>query len=200
LRGLPTDAVRLKPARRPAYITAARQRVLWRCGWGVLQLPDFRPRILPLPTGPAADTDAATNGVAGPTPVTAPPVKPAPATKDAEILLGTLHNYKITASLGRQASNMIATSVVVDTGAGASVIRPKALPDGWDAAITPHPPGAGLRLRDANENQLVTSGTISLLFRAGGLCVPCTFQVVVSLSVPVLLWCDFLDAHAHAIC
>jgi len=62
---------------------------------------------------------------------------------------------------------MIETSVVVDTGAGASVIRPEALPDGWDAAMTPHLPGAGLRLRDANGNQLVTSGTISLFFRAG---------------------------------
>jgi len=162
-------------------------------------LPAFRPRILPRPTGPAADSDAATVGVEGPAPVTAPPAKPAPATDDAEILLGTLHNYKITASLGRRASNMIATSVVVDTGAGASVIRPEVLPDGWDAAITPHPPGAGLRLRDANGNQLVTSGTISLLFRAGGLCVPCTFHVVASLSVPVLLGCDFLDAQAHAI-
>jgi len=84
-----------------------------------------------------------------------------------EILLGTLHNYRITESLGRQASNMIATSVVVDTGAGASDIRPEALPDGRDAAITPHPPGSGVRLRDANGNQLVTSGTISLLWAGG---------------------------------
>jgi len=29
--------------------------------------------------------------------------------------------------------------------------------------------------------------------------VPCTFQVVASLSVLVLLGCDFLDAQAHAI-
>jgi len=110
-----------------------------------------------------------------------------------------LHNYKISASLGRHASNMNASTVVVDTGAGASVVRPEALPDGWDEAITPHPPGAGIRLRDANGNQLVTSVTISLLFRAGGLCVPCMFQVVANPSVPVLLGCDFLDAHAHAI-
>ena len=120
-------------------------------------MPAFRPRILPRTTGPAKDRDAATVGVEGPAQVTAPPAKPAPATEDAEILLGTLHNYKIPASLGRQASNMIATSVVVDTGAGASVIRPEVLPDGWDAAITPHPIGAGLRLRDANGNQLLTS-------------------------------------------
>jgi len=119
--------------------------------------------------------------------------------RDAEILLGTLHNYRITASLGREASNLVATSVVVDTGAGASIISPEALPGGWDAAITPHPPGAGVRLRDANGNQLGTSGTISLLHRAGGLCVPCTVHVVASLSVPALLGCDFLDAHAHAI-
>jgi len=45
----------------------------------------------------------------------------------------------------------------------------------------------------------VTSGTISLLFRAGGLCVPCTFHVVASLSVLALLGCNFLHAHAHAI-
>jgi len=77
-----------------------------------------------------ADTDAAARSAEGPTPVNAPPAKLAPATEDAEILLGTLHNYGTTAFLGRQASNMIATSVVGDTGAGASVIRPKALPDG----------------------------------------------------------------------
>jgi len=123
----------------------------------------------------------------------------ASATEDAEILLETLHNYRITSSPGRQAFNMNATSVVVETGAGASVIRSEALLDGLDAAITPHAPGAGLRLRDANGNQPVTSGTISLLFRAGGLWVPCTFQVVSSLSVPVLLGCNFLDAHSHAI-
>ena len=196
---MPTDAVRLKPARRPAYITATRQRAVWRCGRGVRPLPAFRPRILPHPPGPRAESDAAARGTEGPTPVTTAPATPARATKDAEILLGTLHNYRNTASLGLDVSNMIATSVVVDTGAGASVIRPEALPGGWDAAITPHPPGAGIRLRDVNRNQLVNSGTLSLLFWAGGLCVPCTFQVVASLSVPVLLGCDFLDAHAHAI-
>jgi len=120
-------------------------------------LPAFRPRILPRSTGRAAYRDAANVGVEGPAPVTAPPAKPVPATEDAEILLGTLHNCKVTASMGLRASNMIATSVVVDTGAGASVIRPEVLPDGWDAAITPHPIGAGLRLRDANGNQLLTS-------------------------------------------
>ena len=29
--------------------------------------------------------------------------------------------------------------------------------------------------------------------------MPCTFQVVASLSVPVLRECDFVNAHAHAI-
>jgi len=179
-------------------MTADRQRVVWRCGRGVRPLPAFRPRILPRPPGSRAESDAAALDTEGPAPATTAPAAPAPATKDAEILVGTLHNYRITASLGREASNMVATSVVVDTGAGASVIRAEALPDGWDAAITPHPPGAGIRLRDANGNQVVTSRTSSLLFRARGLCVPCTFQVVASLSFPALLGCDFLDSHAHA--
>ena len=163
-------------------------------------MPAFRPRILPRPAAlpERAGPVPATGTVARPT-GTPPHPKSAPAPEKAEMLLGALHNYKITASLGRHASNMIASSVGVDTGAGASVIRPEALPDGWHEAITLHSPGDGLRLRDANGNQLVTSGTISLLFRAGGLSVPCTFQVVANLSVPVLLGCDFLDAHAHAI-
>jgi len=76
IRGLPTDAIRLKPARRPAYITAARQRALRRYGQGFRPLPAFRFRILPLPSGPVADTDAAARGARGPTPVTAPPAKP----------------------------------------------------------------------------------------------------------------------------
>jgi len=173
---------------------------MWRCGRGVRPLPAFRPHILPRPAAlPERAGPVSTTGTAARPTDTPPPAKAAPAPEKAEILLGALHNYKISASLGRHASNMIASTVVVDTGAGASVVRPEALPDGWDEAITPHPPGAGIRLHDANGNQLVTSVTISLLFRAGGLCVPCMFQVVANLSVPVLLGCDFLDAHAHAI-
>jgi len=192
--------VRLKPARRPVYITAARQRAIWRCGRGVRPLPAFRSRILPRPAENPWRADPVPSAVAAARQAsTPPPAESAPSTEEAEILLGTLHNYKIRASIGRHASNMVASSVVIDTGAGASVIRPEALPDEWHAAFTPHDPGGGLRLREANGNQLVTSRTVSLLFRAGGLCVPCTFQVVAKLSVPALLGCDFLDANAHAI-
>jgi len=77
---------------------------------------------------------------------------------------------------------MVASSVVIDTGPGASVIWHTALLDEWHAAITPHASGGGLRLRDANNNQLLMSGTVYLLFRAGRLCVACTFQVVANLS------------------
>ena len=163
-------------------------------------MPAFFPRILPRPADKPERVDPVPSAVAAARPVsTPPPAESAPSSEDPEILLGTLHNYKITASLGRHASNMVASSVVINTGAGASVIPPEALPDEWHAAITPHEPGGGLRLRNANGNQLVTSGTVFLLFWAGGLCVPCTLQVVANLSVPALLGCDFLDAHAHAI-
>ena len=191
--------MRLKPARRPAYITAARQRAIWRCGRGVRPFPAFRPRILPRPVDKPERADPVPSAVAAARPAsTPPPAESAPSSKEAEILLGALHNYKITASRRRHASNMVTSSVFIDTGAGASVIRREALPDEWHAAITPHDPGGGLQLRDANGNQLVTSGTVSLLFRAGGLCVPCTFQAVANLSVLALLGCDFLDTHAQA--
>jgi len=189
-------AVRLKPSRRPAYITAARQRAIWRCGPGVRPLPAFRPRILPRPADWPERAGPVPSAVAAARPARAPPpAESAPLFKEAEILLGTLHDYKITISAGRHASIMVASSVVIDTGPGASVIWHKALPDEWHAAITPHASGGGLRLRDANNNQLVMSGTVYLLFRAGRLCVACTFQVVANLSVSALLVCDFLDAH-----
>jgi len=98
LRGMPTKAVRLKPARQPDHIPAARQRATRRCGLGVRPLPAFHSRILPRPaalpeqSGPVR----ATGTVALPS-CTPPPPKSAPAPKEAQILLGVLHNYKSTA-------------------------------------------------------------------------------------------------------
>jgi len=68
-----------------------------------------------------------------------------------------LHNYKIAASLGRHASNMIASSVVVDTGAGASVIRPETLPDGWDEVR--HSRGRGATWVECRGGRVVWSGS-----------------------------------------
>jgi len=79
--------------------------------------------------------------------------------------------------MGRQATNILPIPFVIGAGAGVSVLRPDALPDGWAQAIILHPSRGCLRLRDANGHRLVSYDTKSLPFRAAGLVVACTFQV-----------------------
>jgi len=56
-----------------------------------------------------------------------------------------------------------------------------------------------VRLRDAHNARLRTSGTVTLRLQTGARIVPVPFLVVDDLSVPVILGGTFIDDNAHAI-
>jgi len=85
------------------------------------------------------------------------------------------------------------------TGAGPNLVRRSALAPDWLVQVVTSKEKERVRLRDANNARLCTSGTVSLWLRTGARIVPVTFLVVEDLSVPVILGCTFIDDNAHAI-
>jgi len=115
------------------------------------------------------------------------------------VLLFSLHNYRIMASLGLDKLSLVAVGVVVDTGAGPNMVRRSALAPEWLRQVVTSKEEEQVRLRDANNARLRTSGTVTLWLQTGARIVPVTFLVVDDLSVPVILGCLFIDDNAHAI-
>jgi len=127
---------------------------------------------------------------------TRPPGAP---TGEGEVLLFSLHNYRIVASLGLEKLSLVAVGVVVDTGAGPNLVRRSALAPDWLRQVVTSKEEERVRLRDANNARLRTSGTVTLWLQTGARIIPVTFLVVDDLSVPVILGCTFIDDNAHAI-
>jgi len=115
------------------------------------------------------------------------------------VLLFSLHNYRIVASLGLDKLSLVAVVVVVDIGAGPNLVRRSALAPDWLHQVVTSKEEERVRLRDANNTRLRTSGTVTLWIQTGARIVPVTFLVVDDLSVPVILGCTFIDDNTHAI-
>jgi len=115
------------------------------------------------------------------------------------VLLLSLHNYRIVASLGLYKLSLVAVGVVVDTGAGPNLVRRSALASDWLRKVVTSKEEERVRLRDAHNARLRTSGTVTLWLQTGARIVPLTFLVVDDLSVPVILGCTSIDDNAHAI-
>jgi len=115
------------------------------------------------------------------------------------VLLFSLHNYGIVASLGLDKLSLVAVRVVVDTGAGPNLVRRSALAPDWLRQVVTCNEEERIRLRDTNNARLRTSGTVTLWLLTGARIVPVTFLVVDDLSGPVILCCTFIDDNAHAI-
>jgi len=116
---------------------------------------------------------------------------PGAPTGEGEVLLFSLRNYRIVASLGLGKLSLVAVRVVVDTGAGPNLVRPSALaPDGLRQVVTSKDEER-VRFRDANNARLRTSGTVTLWLQTGARVVPVTFLDVNDLSEPVILGCTF---------
>jgi len=86
---------------------------------------------------------------------------------------------------------------VLDTGAGVNIVRTSVLPANWMAyakKLTTLP-----RIRDANNNRLVTKYATHLCVDTGG--VRLFAQVLVSdnLSVPCILGTEFIEQNIEAI-
>jgi len=119
--------------------------------------------------------------------------------RNGEVLLFSLHNYRIVASLGLDMLSLRAFGVVVDTGAGPNLVRRDALAPEWLRQVLTSKEEEQVRLRDANNARLRTSGTVTLWLQTGARIVPVPVLVVDDLSVPVILGCTFIDDNDHAI-
>jgi len=115
------------------------------------------------------------------------------------VLLLSVNNYRIAVSLGLDKLSLVAVGVVVDTEAGLNLVRRSALSPDWLHQVVTSKDEERVRLIDANNARLRTSGTVTLWVQKGARIVPVTFLVVEDLSVPVILGCTFIDDNAHAI-
>jgi len=115
------------------------------------------------------------------------------------VLLFSLHNYRIVASLGLEKLSLHPFGVVVDTGAGPILVRRDALAPEWLRQVVTSKEEEQVRLRDANNARLRTSGTVTLWLQTGARMVPVPFLVVDDLSILVILGCTFIDDNVHAI-
>ena len=87
----------------------------------------------------------------------------------------TARNYKVAASVGLLPDFMIATPVLVDTGATMNLIHHRFLPVRWRSAIQPY---KGSQVKSANESVIAIVGVIHLCVRLGDLQVRVRFGVV----------------------
>ena len=69
------------------------------------------------------------------------------------------------------------------------MVRRSALAPDWLRQVVTSEEEEQVRLRDANNARLRTSGTVTLGLQTGARIVPVTFPVVDDLSVPVILGC-----------
>jgi len=115
------------------------------------------------------------------------------------VLLFSLHNYRIVASLGLDKLSPVAVGDVVDTRAGPNLVRRSALAPDWLRQVVTSNEEERVRLRDANNSRLRNSSTVTLWLQTGARIVAVTLLVVDDLSVPVILCCTFIHDNAHAI-
>ena len=74
----------------------------------------------------------------------------------------SLHNNRIVASLGLDKLSLVAFGVVVGTGSGPNLARRNALAPDWLRQVVTSKEEEQVRLRDANNARLRTSGTVML--------------------------------------
>jgi len=79
-----------------------------------------------------------------------------------EVLLFSLHNYRIVASLGLDKLSLVAFGVVVETGSGPILVRRSTLAPYWLRQEVTSKEEEQVRLRDANNARLRTSGSVTL--------------------------------------
>ena len=115
------------------------------------------------------------------------------------MLLFSLQNYRIVASLGLDKLSLVAFGVVVDRGAGLNLVRRNALSHDWLSQVITSKEEEQVRLREDNKARLRTSGTVTLWLQTGARIVPVPFLVVDDLSVPDILGCTFIGDNTHAI-
>lgn len=116
-----------------------------------------------------------------------------------EMRVINLHNYNFLGCNGRGPENLLTSRMVLDTGAGPSLVRADIIPTDWRRATRPVAPEDAVCLRDANGHRLLMSGTVDLWVRVGTRQVYAKFQGTSHLSVPVIMGCEFLERNSHAL-
>jgi len=113
------------------------------------------------------------------------------------LLHRALRHYEIAVSLGPCMRVMRSCQPVLDTGAGANIVRTSVLPANrmaYAERLTTLP-----RIRDANNNCLVTKYAIHLYVDTGGVRLFDRFLVSDNLSVPCMLGTEFIEQNIEAI-
>jgi len=115
------------------------------------------------------------------------------------VLLQSLKNYRIVASLGLEQLSLVPLGVVVDTGAGPFLVRRKALPPEWLRQGITSKEEQQVRRGNSNNARLRTSCIVTLWLQTGARIVPVTFIVVEGVLVPETLGGTFIYDNAHAV-
>jgi len=113
------------------------------------------------------------------------------------LLRRALRHYEIAVTLGPCMRVMRSGRPVLDTGAGVNIVRTSVLPANWMAyaeELTALP-----RIRDANNNRLVTKYAIHLYVDTGGVRLFDRFLVSDNLSVLCILGTEFIEQNIEAI-
>jgi len=113
------------------------------------------------------------------------------------LLRRALRHYEIAATLGPCMRVMRSCRPSLDTGAGVNIVRTSVLPANWMAyaeKLTTLP-----RIRDANNNRLVTKFAINLYVDTGGVRLFDRFLVSDNLTVPCILDTEFIEQNIEAI-
>jgi len=113
------------------------------------------------------------------------------------LLRRALRHYEISATLVPCMHVMQSCRHVLDTGAGVNIVRTGVLLANWTAyaeELTTVP-----RIRDANNNRLVTKYAIHLCVDTGGVRLFDRFIVSENLSVPRILGTEFIEQNIEAI-
>jgi len=113
------------------------------------------------------------------------------------LLCRALRHYEIAATLGPCMRVMRSCRPVLDTGAGVNIVRTSVLPANWMAYAEELTTLS--RIRDANNNRLVTKYAIHLYVYTGGVRLFDRFLVSDNLSVPCILGTEFIEQNIEAI-
>jgi len=113
------------------------------------------------------------------------------------ILRRALRHYEIAATLGPCLRVMRSCRPVLDTGAGVNIVLTRVLPANWMAYAEELTTLS--RIRDANNNRLVTKYPIHLYVDTRGVRLFDRFLVSDNLSVPCILGTELIEQNIEGI-
>lgn len=92
-----------------------------------------------------------------------------------------------------------ATRMAIDTGAGPHLIQRDALPPGAMERVQEVPKGGARKPRDVIGARYLPTDSVTLSVKVSARVALRELLVEDDISVPVILWCAFIDQNAHGI-